>query len=102
MQSRHHKRSFCATRYQEGGDAKAGSLHCGETWHLARSDASICATDPLGDQAAVLLGRLLPREMTGIERMNLAVREEVVEELVVRPRHEVIVASGEDLGRRSD
>jgi hypothetical protein len=33
---------------------------------------------------------LLPREVTGVERMDLAVGEEVVEVLVVRPRHEVI------------
>src|SRR4029453_1649785 len=38
----------------------------GEIWHLARSDASISAADPLGDQTAVLLRRLLPREMTGV------------------------------------
>jgi hypothetical protein len=71
-------------------------------WHLARSDAPISPADPIGDQASVLLGRLLPREVTGVERMNLVVRDEVVEVLVVRPRHEVIIASGEDLGRRGD
>jgi hypothetical protein len=34
--------------------------------------------------------------------MDLAVGEEVVEVLIVRPRHEVIVAPGHDLGRRGD
>jgi len=73
-----------------------------EISQLARSDASIPATDPLGDQAAVLLGRLLPCEMTGVETMNRAVREEVVEVLVVRLWHQVILAAGQDLGRRGD
>ena len=79
-----------------------------EISHLARSDASIPATDPLGDQADVLLGRLLRREMTGVERMNLVVRKDLVEVLVVRPRNEVITASGDRIwvggaidGRRS-
>ena len=40
--------------------------------------------------------------MTGVEGMDLAVGEAVVEVLVVRPRHEVIVAPGHDLGRRGD
>jgi len=71
-------------------------------WHLARSDAPISPADPIGDHAGVLLGRLLPREVTGVERMNLGVRDEVVEVLVVRPRHKVVIASGEDLGRRGD
>ena len=31
--------------------------------------------------------------MTGLERVDLAVREEVVEILIVRPSHEVIVAT---------
>src|SRR6266545_7500017 len=59
---------------------------------LARCDAPIPAADPVDDQAAVFLGCLLPREVTGVERMDLAVGEEVVEVLVVRPRHEVVVA----------
>jgi hypothetical protein len=37
--------------------------------------------------------------VTRVERMDLAVREEVVEVLVVRPGNEVIVAPGHDLGR---
>jgi DNA-binding CsgD family transcriptional regulator len=69
---------------------------------LARRDAAVPAADPVGDQAAVLPGRLLPREVTCVERMNLAVGEEVVEVLVVRPRHKVIVAPGHDLGRRGN
>jgi hypothetical protein len=36
------------------------------------------------EEAAVFLRCLLPREVTGVERMDLAVREEVVEVLVVR------------------
>jgi len=88
-----------------GCDAAARSPPTGpqsRIWQLAGSDAPISPADPIGDYAGVLLGRLLPREMTGIERMNLAVREEIVEELVVLPRHKVIIASGEDLGRRGD
>src|SRR6266511_3842846 len=69
---------------------------------LARCDAPVPAADPVDDQAAVFLGCLLPREVTGVERMDLAVGEEVVEVLVVRPRHEVVVAPGHDLGRRGD
>ena len=60
------------------------------------------AADPVGDEAAVFVRCLLPREVTGVKGMDLAVREEVVEILVVRPRHEVIVAPGHDLGRRGD
>src|SRR6476661_4461174 len=63
----------------------------------ARSDAPIPPTHPVDDQAGVFLGCLLPREVTGVEGMGLAVGEEVVEVLVVRPRHEIIVAPGEDL-----
>ena len=66
------------------------------------SDALISAPYPIGDHVAVLLARLLPREVTSVEWMDLAVREEVVEVLVVRPRHEVIIASVDDLGRRGD
>src|SRR6266567_5696912 len=69
---------------------------------LARCDAPITAADPVDDQAAVFPGCLLPREVTRVEGMDLAAGEEVVEVLVVRPRHEVIVAPGHDLGRRGD
>src|SRR6185437_9552685 len=89
-------------RIPKGSDLQAGSLHCGEIWHLAWSDAPIPAADPVDDQAAVFLGCLLPREVTGVEGMGLAVGEQVVEVLVVRPRHEVIVAPGEDLRWRGD
>jgi len=34
--------------------------------------------------------------------MDLAVREEVMQVLVVRPWHEVIIATRDDLGRRGD
>jgi hypothetical protein len=37
-----------------------------------------------------------------IERMDLAIAKEVVEVLVVRLRHEVIVTAGDDLGRGRD
>src|SRR5689334_25446327 len=74
---------------------------CG-IWHLACSDTPISAADPVDNEAAVFVRGLLPREVTGVKRMDLTVREEVVEVLVVRPRHEVIVASGNDLGRRGD
>src|SRR5450755_449446 len=40
--------------------------------------------------------------MTSVERMDLAVREEVIEVLVVGPRDEVIIATSDDLGRRGD
>src|SRR6266581_5386430 len=69
---------------------------------LARCDAPITAADPVDDQAAVFPGCLLPREVTRVEGMDLAAGEEVVEVLVVRPRHEVIVTPGYDLGRRGD
>src|SRR4051812_48688485 len=58
----------------------------------ARSDAPVSAADPVDDEAAVFVRCLLPGEVTGLERVDLAVREEVVEVLVVRPRHELIVA----------
>src|SRR5439155_18924201 len=54
------------------------------------------------DEAAVFLRCLLPSEVTRVEGMYLAVREKVVEVLVVRPRDEIVVASGHDLGRRGD
>src|SRR6185369_11847076 len=69
---------------------------------LARYDAPIPAADPVDNKAAVFLRCLLPREVTCVERMDLAVGEKVVEVLVVRPRHEVIVAPGHDLGRCGD
>jgi hypothetical protein len=50
---------------------------------LARCDASIPAADPVGGQAAVFLGRHFPREVTGVERMDLTVGEELLEVLVV-------------------
>ncbi len=83
-------------------NAAASSSSRADIRQLARSDPPISASYPIGDRAAVFLTRLFPREVTGVERMDLAVREEVVQELVVRPRHEVIIATGEDLGRRSD
>src|SRR5580704_18318333 len=69
---------------------------------LAAYDAPIPAADPLGDQPAVLFRRLFPCEVTGIERVNLAVREELVEILVVRPRHQLVVPACHDLGRGGD
>jgi hypothetical protein len=58
---------------------------------LAGYDAPIPAADPVGDQPTVFFRCLLPCEVTGVERVNLAVREELVEILVVRPRHELVV-----------
>ena len=55
------------------------------------------AADPVNDKSTVLVRCLFPGEVSGVERMDLAVREEVVEILVVRPGHEVIVAAGDDL-----
>src|SRR6266446_3597692 len=69
---------------------------------LARDDAAVAAAHPVGDQSAVFLRCLLPREVTGVEGMDHAVGEEIVEVLVVRPRHEVVVAARHDLGRRGD
>jgi hypothetical protein len=66
---------------------------------LTRCDESIPAADPVRDQAAVFLGCFFPRDMSGVERMDLAVGEELVKVLVVRPRHEVIVAARQDMGR---
>lgn len=60
---------------------------------LACCDAPMPTGDPVDDQAAVFLRRLLPREVAGVEGMDLAVGEAVVEVLVVRPRHEVVVAA---------
>src|SRR5437763_13009977 len=70
------------------------------TLGLARCYTLAPAHDPVDDQAAVFLWSLLPREVTRVERVDLAVGEEVVQALIVRPRHEVIVASRHDLGRR--
>ena len=69
---------------------------------LAGYDAPIPAADPVGDQSAVLLRCLLPCEMTGVERVNLAARQKLVEILVVRPRHELVVPACHDLGRGRD
>src|SRR5690242_14209062 len=69
---------------------------------LARGDAPIPAADPVHGQAAVFSGCLLPREVARLKKMDLAVGEEVVEVLVVRPRYEVIVAPGHDPGRRGE
>src|SRR6185437_16092408 len=73
-----------------------GVAHCPKTG-LARSDAPVSAADPIDDEAAVFVRCLLPGEVAGVEWMDLAVGEEVVEVLVVRPRHEVVVSPGDDL-----
>src|SRR5690349_4935207 len=62
---------------------------------LARQCGSTCCAVP--GQPKACLGRSARR---CAERMDLAVGEEIVEVLVVRPRHEVIVAPGHDLGGR--
>src|SRR5215470_14446223 len=69
---------------------------------LAAYDAPVPAADPVGDQPAVLFGCWLPGEMAGVEGVNLAVRQKLVEILVVRPRDEVVVAACHDLGRGRD
>src|SRR3954451_22210865 len=60
------------------------------------------AGDPLHDEAAVFIGRLLPCEVAGIQWVDLAVGQQVGEVLVVGPRHQVVLASGDDLSRRRD
>ena len=69
---------------------------------LGRDHASIPTADPVGDKATVLVSCLLPCEMAGVEWMGLAIRKKIVEVLVIRPRHEFIVATGHDLRRRRD
>ena len=56
-----------------GHVALGRALQGRETDHLAGDDAPVAAADPVDDQAAVLLRRLLPREVTGGEGMDLAV-----------------------------
>ncbi len=63
---------------------------------LAAQEPLEAASDPLHDETAVLIGRLLPREVAGIKRVDLAVGQQVGEVLVVGPRHQVVVASGDD------
>ena len=72
--------------------AGSASPTAGETAELglACRKAPIPAGDPVEEREAVFLGCLLPREVTRVERMDLAVGEEVVKVLVVRPRYEVI------------
>ena len=72
-----------------------------EPRRLARGDPPISTVDPVDDQSAVLVRCFLPGEVTCIERMDLAVGKEVVEVLVVGPRHEVAVAVRDDLGGSS-
>ena len=62
------------------------------TTGLLARHAPVPAAHPVGDKATVFLRYLFPGEASGVERMDLAVGNEVVEVLVVRPRHEVIVA----------
>src|SRR5258708_33622348 len=85
-----------------GGFAGGGPSPACDAGGLAGYDAAIPAADPVGDQPAVLLRCLLPCEMTGVERVNLAARQELVEILVVRPRHELVVPARHDLGRGRD
>jgi hypothetical protein len=84
------------------GDAPGRTIFSLRRRGLAGYDALIPAADPVGDQPAVLLRCLLPCEMTGVKRVNLAVRQKLVEILVVRPRHEVVVLACHDLGRGCD
>src|SRR5258708_4080340 len=62
----------------------------------------IATPHPVGDQTSRGLPCFLPGEVTSLESMDLAVRKDVCEVLVVRPRHDVVVASREDLGGRRD
>src|SRR6266542_1852253 len=92
----------CRCHRMRAGMPRGGpSPACG-AGGLAGYDAPISAADPVGDQPAVLLRCLLPCEVTGVERVNLAVREELAEILVVRPRHELVVLACHDLGRGGD
>src|SRR6266699_2229508 len=84
-----------------GGFRATGWCAC-RAGGLAGYDAPVPAADPLGDQPPVLFRGLLPCEVTGVERVNLAVREELAEVLVVRPRHELVVPACHDLGRGRD
>src|SRR4029077_18495226 len=47
-------------------------------------------------------GCSLTRRMAGAGESDVAVREEVAEVLVVRPRHEVVAVPSHDLARRGD
>src|SRR5262245_63978794 len=49
--------------------------------HLRSSGAQVPAVDPVHNQAAIFLRRLLPRKVTGIEGVNLAVGHKLVEVL---------------------
>src|SRR5258708_39805825 len=85
-----------------GGFAGGGPSPACDAGGLAGYDAPIPAADPVGDQPAVLLRRLLPCEVTGVEGGNLAVRQELVEILVVRPRPQLLVPPCPALGRGRD
>jgi hypothetical protein len=60
---------------------------------------SISAADPVDYEAAVFVRCLFPREVTGVERVDLAVREEVVEVLVGARRRDRRVAYALDGSR---
>ena len=79
------------------GDPTAGEARPVSGRRCAR-ESSESAADPVDDETAVVIGRLLPREVAGIERVDLAVGQQVGEVFVVGPGHEVVVASGDDLG----
>jgi hypothetical protein len=55
------------------------------------------AGDPLDDETAVLVGRLLPGEVASIQSVGLNVGKQVSEVLVVGPRYKVILAAGRGL-----
>jgi hypothetical protein len=78
-------------------DLQAGLLlRASPTWALVACVLLVPPGDPFRNEAPVLAGRFLPRKVTSIEAVGDAVGHSVRQVLVVRPRYEVVVVSGED------
>src|SRR6266568_4986797 len=73
----------------------------GRGWLLA-AGGPVAAGPPGGDQRRVLVGCVLPGEVPGIEDVELAARQPVVQELGVDRRHRRVAGAGDDLHRRLD
>src|SRR4051812_16921227 len=58
--------------------------------------------DPGSRQLEILISAVLPREMAGLDEVELAVGQPRVQELGVARRHERVVATGDDLNRSPD
>src|SRR5690349_8099691 len=73
------------------GEARAGA-----------SDAGVAARPPARDQRRVLVGGILPDEVSGVEQVELAFRQPLVKELGVGRGYHAVPRAVDDLYRRLD